>query len=86
MKLKTGFFSFACCKGCMTTIIEVPNIKYDKWIKKISNDTIDIFKNSSINLIYTDRTNKYNYIKEILKIVGKMQKMEDIDKREHSPY
>ena len=36
MRLKTGFFSFTCCEGCIVVFLEALNKKYDNWMKKMS--------------------------------------------------
>jgi len=34
-KLKTGFFSFTCCEGCIVVFLEILNKKYEEYMEKM---------------------------------------------------
>lgn len=43
-KIKTGFFSFTCCEGCIIIFLEILNKKYDEYNEKMQIEYIRALK------------------------------------------
>ncbi len=46
MRLKTGFFSFTCCEGCIVTFLEVLNTKFSEYEKFLDIRHMRILRSS----------------------------------------